>query len=109
MIQFKVEGQITKRHPDYQINDRIHLEHINFEKGTVNIHGKDYKMLDMNFPTIDPKDPLKLTKEEQELSTAWHFPSATARRFTAISALCIPTARCTSGATRTFYITAASR
>lgn len=67
VIQFKVEGQITKRHPDYQINDRIHLEHINFEKGTVNIHGKDYKMLDMNFPTIDPKDPLKLTKEEQEL------------------------------------------
>ena len=67
MFQFKVEGQITKRHPDYQINDRIHLEHINFEKGTVNIHGKDYKMLDMNFPTIDPKDPLKLTKEEQEL------------------------------------------
>ncbi|MBD9008645.1 MAG: fructose-bisphosphatase class III, partial [Clostridium sp.] len=67
VIQFKVEGQITKRHPDYQINDRIHLEHINFEKGTVNIHGKDYKMMDMNFPTIDPKDPLKLTKEEQEL------------------------------------------
>ena len=67
VIQFKVEGQITKRHPDYQINDRIHLEHINFEKGTVNIHGKDYKMLDMNFPTIDPKDPLKFTKEEQEL------------------------------------------
>ena len=24
-------------------------------------------MLDMNFPTIDPQDPLKLTKEEQEL------------------------------------------
>ena len=67
VIQFKVEGQITKRHPDYQINDRIHLEHINFEKETVNIHGKDYKMLDMNFPTIDPQDPLKLTKEEQEL------------------------------------------
>lgn len=67
IIQFKVEGQIIKRHPEYQMNDRMHLTAIDFEKGTVVIRGKEYKLLDTNLPTVDPKDPLKLTKEESEL------------------------------------------
>lgn len=67
VIQFKVEGQIIKRHPEYQMDDRRLLEQIDFEKGTVRIGGKDYPMLDMNFPTVDPNDPLKLTREEEEL------------------------------------------
>ncbi len=67
VIQFKVEGQIIKRHPEYEMNDRTHITRIDFAKGTVQIKGKDYKMLDMNLPTVDPKDPLKLSKEEEEL------------------------------------------
>ena len=67
VIQFKVEGQIIKRHPEYQMDDRMHLTAINFEKETVAIRGKEYKLLDTNLPTVDPKDPLKLTKEEGEL------------------------------------------
>ncbi|MEY8393877.1 fructose-1,6-bisphosphatase [Lachnospiraceae bacterium 45-P1] len=67
IIQFKVEGQIIKRHPEYEMNDRTHITRIDFAKGTVQIKGKDYKMLDMNLPTVDPKDPLKLSKEEEEL------------------------------------------
>lgn len=67
VIQFKVEGQIIKRHPEYEMNDRTHITRIDFTKGTVQIKGKDYKMLDMNLPTVDPKEPLKLSKEEEEL------------------------------------------
>lgn len=67
VMQFKIEGQIIKRHPDYQMEDRMLLSHVDFEKGTVNISGKEYPMMDMNFPTIDPKDPLKLTEQEEEL------------------------------------------
>ncbi|MDO4328458.1 MAG: fructose-1,6-bisphosphatase [Lachnospiraceae bacterium] len=67
VMQFKLEGQIIKRHPDYKMEDRILLEHIDYAKGTVNISGKEYPMMDMNFPTIDPKDPLRLTSEEEEL------------------------------------------
>lgn len=67
VMQFKIEGQIIKRHPDYQMEDRMLLSHVDFEKGTVNISGKEYPMLDMNFPTVDPKDPLKLTEQEEEL------------------------------------------
>ena len=67
IIQFKVEGQIIHRHPDYMMENRLLLEAIDFEKGTVTIEGKEFPMLDMQFPTVDPKDPLKLTKEEEEL------------------------------------------
>ena len=67
VIQFKVEGQIVKRRPEFHMDERTHITAIDFEKGTVSIRGKDYKMLDMNLPTVDPKDPLKLTKEEEEL------------------------------------------
>ena len=67
VIQFKVEGQIIKRRPEFHMDERTHITAIDFEKGTVSIRGKDYKMLDMDLPTVDPKDPLKLTKEEEEL------------------------------------------
>ncbi len=67
MIQFKVEGQIIKRHPEYQMEKRCLLEHVDFDKGTVNVEGKEYPMRDMYFPTVNPKDPLALTKEEEEL------------------------------------------
>lgn len=67
IIQFKVEGQIIKRHPEYHMDDRILLTAVDYKKGTVTIEGKEYPMLDMNFPTVDPADPLKLTKDEEEL------------------------------------------
>lgn len=67
VIQFKVEGQIIKRHPGYKMDDRLLLEAVDFKKGTVRIGGKEYPMMDMNFPTVNEKDPLKLTKEEEEL------------------------------------------
>ena len=31
------------------------------------LDGKEYKMLDSNFPTIDPKKPYALTKEEEDI------------------------------------------
>ncbi len=67
VIQFKVEGQIIKRHPEYEMEDRLLLESVDFKNGTVMVAGKEYPMLDMDFPTVDPADPLKLTREEQEL------------------------------------------
>ena len=63
VIQFKIEGQIIKRHMD----DRILLQHIDFAQGTVTIGNKSYSMMDMRFPTVNPEAPLKLTKEEEEL------------------------------------------
>jgi fructose-1,6-bisphosphatase-3 len=67
VIQFKVEGQIIKRHPSYKMDDRLMLEHVDYQKGTVTIGDKEYPMLDTYFPTIEPSYPLKLTPEEEEL------------------------------------------
>jgi fructose-1,6-bisphosphatase-3 len=67
VIQFKVEGQIIKRHPEYEMNDRILLKSIDYKKGTVTIEGKEYPLLDTSFPTIDPESPLTLNEEEEEL------------------------------------------
>ena len=67
VIQFKVEGELIKRHPEYKMKDRLLLDKINFETGTVLISGKEYKMKDCDFPTVDPKNPYKLTDEEKEI------------------------------------------
>ena len=67
IIQFKVEGQIIKRHPGYKMDDRILLEAIDFKTGMVKIGEKEYPMLDMQLPTVNPEDPLTLTEEESEL------------------------------------------
>jgi fructose-1,6-bisphosphatase-3 len=65
IIQFKLEGQIIHRRPEYGMEDRLLLDHIHAEAGTLEIGGKEYKLLDTNFPTIDPKDPYRLSPEEQ--------------------------------------------
>lgn len=67
IIQFKVEGQIIKKNPGFKMEKRNLLHHINFEKGTIELDGKEYELLDKNFPTIDPKKPYALTKEEEDI------------------------------------------
>ncbi|MCR5544753.1 MAG: fructose-1,6-bisphosphatase [Eubacterium sp.] len=67
IIEFKLSGQLIKRHPEYQMENRLLLDKIDFEKGNVTINGKDYKMKDMSFPTVDPSDPYKLTPQEENL------------------------------------------
>ena len=67
IIQFKVEGQIIRKNPGFRLNSRNLLHHINFETGMIEIDGKEYQMLDMNFPTIDPKKPYTLTREEEDI------------------------------------------
>lgn len=67
IIQFKLEGEIIKRRPHYEMQGRLLLDKIDYKKGTINIDGKEYILNDTNFPTIDPSDPYKLTEEEREL------------------------------------------
>ena len=67
VIQFKIEGQMIKRHPEYKMEGRALLEKIDYEKGTIEIDGKDYPLKDADFPTVDPRDPYKLTPGEDQL------------------------------------------
>lgn len=67
IIQFKEEAHIIDRRPEYGMEDRKMLHRINYEKGTIELDGKDYVLLDNNFPTINPQDPYALTEEEEML------------------------------------------
>ena len=64
IIQFKLEGQLVMKHPEWDMDDRKLLDKIDFENGTVTIDGTVYPMRDTDMPTVDPKDPYTLTKDE---------------------------------------------
>ena len=67
IMQMKLEGQIIARHPEYDMDERMMLDKINFSDGTVTIGRKVYPLRDADFPTINPDSPYELTVEEQEL------------------------------------------
>lgn len=67
VIQFKLEGQIIKNRPEFNMEKRNLLHKINYETGTILIDGNEYELKDANFPTIDPKDPYRLSEEEDSL------------------------------------------
>ncbi len=65
IIEFKLEGELIKRHPEWDMDHRLLLEKIDFDRGTICIDGKEYELLDKAFPTIDPLDPYKLSEGEE--------------------------------------------
>ncbi|MBR2630474.1 MAG: fructose-1,6-bisphosphatase [Bacteroidaceae bacterium] len=67
VIQFKEEAKIISRRPEFDMDDRKLLEHINFEKGTCTINGDEYEMLDTFLPTVSKDNPNALTEEEEML------------------------------------------
>lgn len=67
VLQFKLEGQLIKRHPEFRMNNRMLLHQMDLERGVVEVDGVEYELLDTNFPTINPEDPYALTAEEEQL------------------------------------------
>ncbi len=67
IIQFKLEGSLIMRRPEFQMEDRLLLDKVNYEDGTITIGGKSYKMRDVEFPTVDPKNPYALSPEEEQV------------------------------------------
>lgn len=67
IIQFKLEGEIINRRPHFGMQDRLVLNKINYEDGTINLDGKIYELNDSKFPTINPENPYELIPEEREL------------------------------------------
>ena len=65
IIQFKLEGQLIKRNPEFKMDDRLLLDKIDYKNNTVIIDGKTYDIKDTDFPTIDRNDPYTLSREEQ--------------------------------------------
>lgn len=67
VMLFKLEGMVILRNPSFRMEDRLLLNHIDFDAGTVAIGGKKYPLRDCDFPTIDPDNPYQLTPDEAEV------------------------------------------
>lgn len=73
IIQFKLEGQIIQRRRHYDMQDRLLLDKINYEEGTIHLNGQDHPLLDTHFPTINPDDPYALSPEEEYVVNRLHL------------------------------------
>lgn len=67
VMMLKLEAQVIARNPDFALQGRDFLNHIDFAAGTVDYHGTVYPLLDCDFPTVNPADPTALTAEEQRI------------------------------------------
>jgi fructose-1,6-bisphosphatase-3 len=53
ILQFKAEAEIIRRHPEYNMSDRLLLDKIELNKA--------------DFPTVNPQDPFSITAEEADI------------------------------------------
>ena len=67
IIQFKLEGQLIKRRPEFGMENRLMLDKIDYERGTVTLDGITYELEDTHFPTILPSDPYRLSEQEERV------------------------------------------
>ena len=67
VILFKLEGQTIRRHPNWHMDDRLLLEHVDAERGVAVVDGREYELRTCDFPTLEADDPYALTPEEQRV------------------------------------------
>ena len=67
IMKFKLDGQVIMRNSWFGMDDRLVLNQIDYEQGTICLDGKEYNLLDTNFPTIDPEEPYRLSEAESLL------------------------------------------
>lgn len=69
VIQFKLEENFITQYPQWGMDERRLLSHINQEEGTIFLPWlkKSYKLKDCNFPTINPENPSKLSEAEENI------------------------------------------
>ncbi len=67
IIQFKLEYELIKRKPGFSLEDRLLLDKMDLEQGTVIVDNKIYNLIDTNFPTLNKKNPYSLNKDEEHV------------------------------------------
>ena len=73
VILLKLEGQIIKRHPEYNMDDRLLLHKINKEKNIVEINGNEYEIKGELFPTVTKENPYELSIGEEDVVNELKF------------------------------------
>ncbi|MBB5352494.1 fructose-1,6-bisphosphatase-3 [Haloferula luteola] len=65
ILEFKLQGRMIERHPEWEMDDRNLLPQIDYERGTLFVGGKEHRLRDTYLPTIHPADPNRLSPEEE--------------------------------------------
>ena len=65
ILMLKMECKVIDRNPDFKMQGRDFLRHIDWKKGTVTLNGQTYPLRDTSFPTVDPADPAALNDDER--------------------------------------------
>jgi fructose-1,6-bisphosphatase-3 len=65
IMQFKLEGQMLARHPEWGMDHRRLLHRINLDKGSITVDDVEYPLRDTFLPTLDPANPYELSAEER--------------------------------------------
>jgi fructose-1,6-bisphosphatase-3 len=65
IMQFKLEGQMIRRHPEWEMEERCLLHRIDAEGGIL-IDGVRHPLRDRHLPTVDPLSPYALSEEEKQ-------------------------------------------
>lgn len=64
IIQFKLESQLIKRRPEFQMEDQVTLDKIDYWEECLTIDGKKHPLVNTCFQTIDSTNPSELSLEE---------------------------------------------
>ncbi len=72
IIRFKLEGQLIRRHPEYDMADRLLLEQVRLLPDGQAVLGSGLPLITSDFPTLDPADPYRLTDEEAKIVADLH-------------------------------------
>lgn len=67
IMQFKLESQLIKRQPEFNMDHRLLLQQIDWDTQQIHLKGNTYPLEHTCFQTIDPANPDQLTKEEQSV------------------------------------------
>ena len=70
VMMFKLEGQLIRRNPEFQMEDRLLLHRMDLEHHTIEIDGENWPLKEVPLPTVDfTADPYALTQEETQVMT----------------------------------------
>ncbi len=67
VMMFKLEGQLVRRNPEFQMEDRLLLHRIDAENRTITVDGKTWSLREEALPTLSAEDPYRLTPEEERV------------------------------------------
>nr|WP_122013350.1 fructose-1,6-bisphosphatase [Maliibacterium massiliense] len=67
VILFKLEGQLIRRHPEYNMQEHLLLDKIDYDNATVRVGAHTYAMRDVDLPTVAQDDPYRLCPEEEQV------------------------------------------